>query len=141
MKIFSKQEKGEKVFSTEVIVDTFAWIEYFAGTERGEKAKSFIESGGAITPALVVAEFTDKYVRERMDPNPRLKFMRTKTMIMPLDDEIAEAAGRISAERRRKVKRWGLVDSCVLATARTRGVKVVTGDEHFDDLKGETVRI
>jgi predicted nucleic acid-binding protein len=83
----------------------------------------------------VVAEFTDKYVRENMDPTERLKFIRTKTAIVPLDDEMAEAAGRISAERRRKIKRWGLVDSCVLATARAKGARVVTGDVHFDDLK------
>jgi predicted nucleic acid-binding protein len=74
----------------------------------------------------VLAEFNDKYVREAMDPDQRLKFMRTKTTIVPLDDEIAEAAGRISVERIRKIKRWGLVDSCVLATARAKGVKVVT---------------
>lgn len=116
------------------VIDTFAWIEYFAGTARGEKAKPFIETGDGITPALVVAEFTDKYVREGIDPDERLKFIRTKTMIQPLDDVAAEAAGRISAERRANVKGWGLVDSCVLATAREKGLKVVTGDEHFRSL-------
>ena len=116
------------------VIDTFAWIEYFAGSARGEKAKPFIEKGDAITPALVIAEFTDKYVREGKDPTERLKFMRTKTMIMPLDDETAEAAGRIRAERKPKVKGWGLVDSCVLATARARRTKVVTGDTHFEGL-------
>jgi predicted nucleic acid-binding protein len=101
---------------------------------RGEKARPFIEGGEAATPAIVVAEFTDKYVREGTTPNERLKFMRTKTTVIPLDDEMAEAAGRISAERRRKVKGWGLVDSCVLATARVKELKVVTGDDHFRGL-------
>jgi predicted nucleic acid-binding protein len=81
-----------------------------------------------------MAEFTDKYVREGINPDDRLKFIRTKTTVAPLDDEIAEAAGRISAERRQKVKGWGLVDSCVLATARARGLNVVTGDDHFRGL-------
>lgn len=88
----------------------------------------------------MVAEFTDKYLRENVDPGERLTFIRTKTTIVSLDDEIAEAAGRISAERRRKIKRWGLVDSCVLATAHAKGARVVTGDEHFDDLK-DCIRI
>ena len=117
------------------MIDTFAWIEYFAGTARGEKAKPFIEGGDAVTPALVVAEFTDKYLREGMNPAERLRYMRAKTAVVPLDDETAEAAGRLSAERRAKVKGWGLVDSCVLATARARGWRVVTGDEHFEGLK------
>jgi len=69
-----------------------------------------------------------------MNHKERLKFIRTKSTIVGLDDEIAEMAGTISAERRKKVKGWGLVDSVVLATARIRGVKVVTGDEHFKDL-------
>lgn len=81
-----------------------------------------------------MAEFTDKYVREKLNPDVRLKFIRTKTRILPLDDEIAEMAGRISGERRAKVKGWGLVDSCVLATARTNALKVVTGDPHFSGL-------
>jgi predicted nucleic acid-binding protein len=122
------------------VIDTFAWIEYFAGSVRGEKAKMFIESGEAITPTLVVAEFTDKYLREGINPDDRLRFIRVKTVIAPLDDETAEIAGRLNTERRRMVKGWGIVDSCVLATARARGAKVVTGDEHFKDLK-DTIRI
>ncbi len=116
------------------VIDTFAWIEYFAGSARAEKARPYIEKGDAITPALVVAEFTDKYAREGIDPKERLKFIRAKTAIAPLDDDIAEAAGRISAARRSRVSGWGMADSCVLATARARGAKVVTGDNHFKDL-------
>ena len=117
------------------VLDTFAWIEYFAGSAQGEKVRQCVESGEAITPSIVVAEFTDKYERERTNPKEQLSFVRTKSSIAPLDDVIAEAAGRISAQRRTKVKGWGLVDSVVLATARTLEAKVVTGDEHFRDLK------
>ena len=116
------------------VIDTFAWIEYFAGSEYGEKVRVRIDGGQAITPSIVIAEFTDKYVREGMNPRERLKFIRIKSMIVPLDDEVAEAAGKISAERRVRIKGWGLVDSVVLATARASGAKVVTGDEHFRDL-------
>ncbi len=116
------------------VIDTFSWIEYFTGSRAGEKSKQYIEGGEALTPTIVIAEFTDKYVRENLDPHQRLRFMKTVSEVVPLDDETAELAGRISAERREKVKRWGLVDSIILATARTRSMKVVTGDEHFRDL-------
>jgi predicted nucleic acid-binding protein len=122
------------------VIDTFAWIEYFAGSERGRKVKDYIESGEAVTPSVVIAEFTDKYIREGVNPDERLKFIRTKTAVTMLDDDLAESAGRISAERRKTVKRWGLLDSCVLATARIKGARVVTGDLHFEDLD-ETIRI
>jgi predicted nucleic acid-binding protein len=126
-----KSSKGDPL----EVLDTFAWIEYFAGSEQGEKARQYIESGEAVTPSIVIAEFTDKYERERMDPKERLGFIRAKTSISSLDDVLAEAAGRISAQRRAGVKGWGLVDSVVLATARAMGGKVVTGDEHFRDLE------
>jgi predicted nucleic acid-binding protein len=116
------------------VIDTFAWIEYFAGSEKGQKARRYIESGEALTPSIVIAELTDKYVREKIDPKVRLKFMKSKSTVLPLDTDVAETAGIISAERRMKVKGWGLVDSVVLAVARARGVKIVTGDEHFEDL-------
>lgn len=61
--------------------------------------------------------------------------MKTKTSIAPLDEEVAEVAGRLSAERRPRVSGWGLVDSCVLATARVKGLRVVTGDGHFAGLR------
>jgi predicted nucleic acid-binding protein len=116
------------------VIDTFAWIEYFAGSKQGEKAKAYIDGGEAITPTIVIAEFADKYAREKMIPTERLKFIRTKSTLAVLDDEIAEMAGALSAERRATMKGWGMADSIVLATARVRGVKVVTGDEHFKGL-------
>jgi predicted nucleic acid-binding protein len=122
------------------VVDTFAWIEYFAGSEEGQKVQPYVEGGETVTPSIVIAEFTDKYEREGKNPKERLSFIRTKSSISPLDDDLAESAGKISAERRKKVKGWGLVDSVVLATARAKGAKVVTGDEHFRDLE-ETVMI
>jgi predicted nucleic acid-binding protein len=82
----------------------------------------------------VIAEFTDKYTRENLDLKERLKFLKTISALLPLDEDTAELAGKISAERRPQVKGWGLVDSIVLATARVRKMKVVTGDEHFRGL-------
>jgi predicted nucleic acid-binding protein len=96
--------------------------------------RGYIESGEAFTPTIVLAEFTDKYARENLDPKERLRFLKTISALAPLDEEIAELAGKISAQRRREVKGWGLVDSIVLATARIREMKVVSGDEHFRGL-------
>jgi len=89
----------------------------------------------------VIAEFTDKYVREKLDPSDRLAFIKNRSIVADLDYQIAEIAGRLSAERRKKVKGWGLVDSIVLATSRSQQSKVVTGDDHFSDLKDEVIMI
>ncbi len=44
-------------------------------------------------------------------------------------------AGEIDVEMKKKVRGWGLVDSIVLTFVRSADAKVVTGDEHFRDIK------
>jgi predicted nucleic acid-binding protein len=119
------------------VIDSFAWLEYFAGSSAGAEAKPFIESGKSITPTIVLAELTEKYRRERMPFAPDRDFIIGKTRVISLDADIAEKAGNINHERKRVVKQWGLADSIVLATARQHGATIITGDEHFRDLAHE----
>ena len=119
------------------VIDSFAWIEYFAGSKAGAEAKQIIEAGRSITPTIVIAELAEKYQRERMNFAQDLDFITGKTRIIPLDLTIAEKAGSLSPERKRVIKRWGLADSIVLATARQYGARILTGDEHFRDLTHE----
>ena len=117
------------------VIDSFAWIEYFAGSEKGELAKKYIESGRSITPTIIIAELSAKYAKLKEDFDPKLRFINLKSRIVALDEDIAKLAGTINVERKSKIDRWGIVDSIVLATARIQKVRVVTGDEHFRDLQ------
>lgn len=123
------------------VIDSFAWLEYFAGSPAGLKAMPFIESGKSITPTIVIAELSEKYRGEKLSFKADLDFIAAKTRIVTLDSEIAEEAGVLSHDRKRLVKRWGLADSIILATARKHKGKVITGDEHFRDLVDEAVMI
>ena len=123
------------------VVDSFAWFEYFSGSAAGARAKPFIESSMGITPTIVVAELSEKYRREKLPFNADLDFIIARTRVIPLDTGIAEKAGALSYERKRKVKRWGLADSIILATARECKARIVTGDEHFRDLPDEAIMI
>ncbi len=116
------------------VIDSFAWFEYFIGSTWGEKARPFIESGRGITPS-------EKYRRARIPFSDDLNFISMKTRVLPLDTETATSAGVLSHERKTKVKRWGLADSIVLATAKATDAKVVTGDEHFRDLATDSIMI
>jgi len=131
----------DEKLSESFVIDSFAWIEYFAGSNPGAKARPFIESGKGITPTIVLAELTEKYRRDALPFAPDLDFIVGKTLIVPLDADTAEKAGNLSYERKRIVKRWGLSDSIILATAREHSAKVVTGDEHFRDLGSEALMI
>ena len=117
------------------VIDSFAWIEYFVGSKAGELAEQYIDGGQSITPTIVIAELSAKYARLKQDFAPKLRFIVLKSRTVALDEDIATLAGVISVERKIKVSRWGLVDSIILATARLQKANVVTGDQHFSDLK------
>jgi predicted nucleic acid-binding protein len=124
--------------SSNYIIDTYAWIEYFKASEMGKAAKGFIESEHSITPTIVVSEISRKLRKDielgnetREGRVKRLEFIRATSRILDLDFEIAIEAGGISEELKVEAKGWGLADSIVLCTARSLKGTVVTGDEHF----------
>jgi predicted nucleic acid-binding protein len=123
------------------VIDSFAWLEYFSGSSAGAEARPFIESSKGVTPTIVIAELSEKYRREDLGFTEDLNFIIGKTRVVPLDTEIAQKAGRLSQERKRRVRNWGLADSIILATAREYKAKIVTGDEHFRDLVDEAIMI
>jgi predicted nucleic acid-binding protein len=128
------------------VIDSYTWIEYFSGSLKGERARKYIEDEDSATPTIVIAEVSGKLMREIVAGREtiegrvtRLGFLKSSTTIADLTEDVALRSGEIDVERQRKVRRWGLADSVVLATARIADAKVVTGDEHFQDLKEETV--
>jgi predicted nucleic acid-binding protein len=98
-----------------------------------------LETGLAVTPAIVVAELSEKYKRLNREFGPRYDFVKAGASVVPLEEELARVVGEISFERKKSVKGWGMADSIVLATGRRSGSKIVTGDLHFRDLAEETV--
>jgi predicted nucleic acid-binding protein len=124
-----------------VVLDSFAWIEYFDGTSAGEKVQNFLENERVVTPAIVVAELSEKYKRLNREFGSKYDFLRARTSIVPLEEGLARVAGEINFERKKRVKGWGMADSMILATARRSGSKIVTGDPHFKDLVEETIML
>jgi predicted nucleic acid-binding protein len=55
--------------------------------------------------------------------------IRAKSSVIPVDGEIAVAAGHL---KKREVA--GIADAIILATARSGDHKIVTGDPHFNNL-------
>jgi len=125
--------------SRAAVLDSFAWIEYFNGTTAGEKVQRFLETGRVLTPAIVVAELSEKHKRLNREFGPKYDFVKARTSVVPLEEELARVAGELNFERKKRVKGWGMADSIVLATARQSKSMIVTGDPHFKDLTEETV--
>lgn len=121
--------------SYEYVIDSYAWIEYFRGTESGKKARAYVESDSATTSVLSLSELKEKYLREKWSFfDEDIAFMTARGSVTPVDRQIALLAGEINHERKAKKRDWGMADSIILATARTASAKVVTGDRHFEGL-------
>jgi len=122
--------------SYKYVLDTFAWVEYFRGTKKGETVRKCIEEGACATPTIAIAELSGIYEREKNNYWERdLAFIISKTTIINLDQNIAAQAGKAKNGIREKYRtKFGLADAIILATAQELEAKVVTGDQHFEKL-------
>ena len=120
------------------IIDSHAWLEYFMGTDGGEKVKAILDSevNEKLTPSICLAEIYAKILRSE-DPEKaelRRAFIKSRSALVVLGEELAVEAAKLDVVMKKRVPGWGLADSIVLSTARDRGGKVVTGDQHFRGL-------
>ena len=116
--------------STTIIFDTYAWIEYFTGSENGKHVAKYVTNDGEIgVSSLCLAEIKVKYEREGRPADERLQFIRLRSVILPVTEEIALQA----AEHRLK-NRLPMMDAVMYATAVLHKAKLLTGDKHFQGL-------
>jgi len=130
-----------------IVVDAYAWIEFFLGSEAGLRAKKIIEEAeNVLTPGTVLAEVARKYAREgASEPliRKRLATILEASEQVDVDAdlavEVARAAVQLDASAASSgLRKPSLFDGIVLASARRNRAKVLTGDEHFRGL-AETV--
>jgi predicted nucleic acid-binding protein len=121
------------------VIDSYAWLVYFMGTETDEKTKAIIESSEEkITPTICLTEVyakTLKVAGKELAEKQRT-FIKEKSALAPLDEPTAIEAAKIQNKMKKEIDGWGLADSIVYATGLIKGADVVTGDEHFRKLKG-----
>ncbi len=129
----------------DVVVDSYAWVEYFLGSESGEVVKNYLKNASAIyTPSIVLAELARKYLREGVDIKEirrRLLFISEVSIIVDIDLELSLEAAISYRVLTEHAKRWGinskpsLVDAVILAVSRLKNAKILTGDIHFKELR------
>jgi len=119
-----------------MLLDSFAWMEYFMGTQEGEKIRRLVDDDIQLyTSPIVIAEIYSKSLRTDGNAEERKDFIIKRCALIVLDENIAVEAAKIHAENKIKKPDFGLADAIILASARNRNIKVVTGDPHFKDFK------
>ncbi len=118
------------------MIDAYAWIEYLDGTSKGTTVRDIIEDphNTCATSVVTLAEIVSKFIRKGRDPKIALKALEDNSNMLVADLALARLAGEVHAEERRKVKDFGLADAFVLAAARSKGSRVLSGDPHFKNV-------
>lgn len=116
-----------------VLIDSWAWIEYWKGGEAARRAADHIEgSEEAVVSSLNLAEVyfwvLKHYGEETADA--KLATLRRRCHAVVSDGDIAIAAAKLKAAHG-----LGLAESFVLATARSSHARVVTGDPDLKKFK------
>jgi len=113
------------------LLDSFAWIEYFMGSERGAKVRGYVEGNEPLyIPSVCLTEIKSRYLRDKKDPTTRIELIIERSFIVPLDKEIALLAAEVKQEHKLHT-----IDAIVYATAQHKGLTLVTGDQHFRGIR------
>ena len=110
-----------------IVFDSYAWLEYFAGTEKGRLVEGIIKSEEEIlTPAICIGEIKRKYLKENKKYDSRIKFITKRSKIIRIDFNIALKAASLCHE-----KGLYMIDALVYASALQVNSELLTGDQHF----------
>lgn len=118
-----------------MLLDTYAWIEFFIQSGIGEKIKEILKKNQCYTSIVSLAEISQWCLKNEKDYITALTLVKSFSQIIDVGDDIAALAGKINFERKKTIKNWGIIDSFILATANMYHLRVVTGDHHFKNIK------
>ena len=114
-----------------IVFDTYAWIEYFNATKKGEVVKEHLENDEIITPAIVLLELSYRSDQERWDFGKYLNFIKTNSKIIGMNEKFILTFGKVYNKIKRQIKDISMADIIVLHTSILSDAKILTGDEHF----------
>ncbi|MBI3190582.1 PIN domain-containing protein, partial [archaeon] len=115
-------------------LDTSAWIEFFVGSDSGEKIKEYLENSVCFTSIVSIAEVSNWAAKNNMNGIKLVEDMKKLTEVIDLTGKISFLAGIINNDRKKIKKDWGIMDSFILATAEMYELRILTKDTHFNDL-------
>lgn len=111
------------------VVDSSAWLEYLAGTERAALFAEPIERPASlVVPVITLYEVFKKVLRERGEHLAlRIVAHMQQGRVVSVDAPLALKAATLNLP---------LADSLIYATAQAHGASLWTQDAHFEGLAG-----
>ena len=122
------------------IIDTYAWVEYFLGSVKGEVLKKLFEDEKHrfFTVECCLAEIKAWALQNNKDFDVLFKIVRSNSSILPLTEHNWIDAASARFEQRKERKNFGMIDAILLVKQKEYSCMIVTGDKHFKGLN-ETI--
>ena len=119
------------------VVDSSAWLEYFAsGPNAGVFASAIQATEELVVPSITLLEVFKRVYQQRGEgPALQAVALMQQGAVVDLDAPLALAAAKLSADGK-----LALADSVVLATARRFEATLWTQDSDFEGLLGVRYR-
>lgn len=115
-------------------IDSWAWIEFFTGSQKGQRVQEILHNTTPKTSVLSVAEVGNWCMKNNKHPEFYLSAIRKASEIMLVDVEDAQRAGITLKKIRTLAPGMGMVDAVIYAQAVHADVRLVSGDPHFRNL-------
>ena len=115
------------------LIDSSAWLEYFAAGPQAKYVAAAIENvEHLLVPTIVLLEVTHRVMQQRdEDAALQVAAMLHQGQIVPLDSGIAVSAAHFGI-----VHKLPLADSIIFATAKQFDATIWTFDADYKDLRG-----
>lgn len=115
------------------LVDSSAWLEYFAGGPlAGQVAPAIEDTAALLVPTIVLLEVTRRVMQQRgEDEALQVAAMLHQGQVIALDSGIALSAAQLGV-----ALKLPLADSIIYATAKQYGAAIWTMDADLSGLAG-----
>ncbi|WP_321504229.1 PIN domain-containing protein [uncultured Methanoregula sp.] len=115
------------------VIDTWVWVEYYLGEDPRVNEYIENESIDLFTSTITLTELI-KFLHQKGESPENIRQVvfeiGVRSLVLPVTEPVAILAGEFRSEG----FKGGIVDTIILATARSGGHRVVTGDSHFKGL-------
>ncbi len=122
-----------------MLVDTSAWVELFIKSDKGKVVRDTLKKEKCYTSIVSISEISNWASKQNLYNKDLINIIVATTEIINLNLDISKLAGELNYKRKKKIERWGMLDSFILATSLLYNLKILTKDSHFKDL--ENVKI
>lgn len=119
------------------LIDSYAWVEYFLGSNKGEVLRKLFAEGKNqfLTLDCCLAEIRGWALRNNQNFSELFKVIRANSRIISATEYDWIEAGQERFLQRQSQPDFGLIDTMLLIKQKEFSCEIISGDTHFKNLK------